>query len=218
MALMYDTIMDLPLFKGIGVEQLSLMLEKTCINFENFNAGQEIIKRGEQVKTVDFIIKGKVLQTHKFLKLNIIIEEILPDGSVLGADNLYGLTTHYPADIKAFDNVSIMRIGKEQYMDILMSHRIYLMNYLNFLSASAQRRENLIINASSFSITNSLVKMAKSVVSPTAEQVRIKASDKELADYLGVNSADIVKWKKSINNHDYIKVDSDLITITMKSK
>ena len=42
MMTMYERLMTLPIFKGVGTEQLSLFLEKTHLDFDNYEAAGEI--------------------------------------------------------------------------------------------------------------------------------------------------------------------------------
>ena len=47
MATMYETIMNLPLLKGVSKELVSSFLEKTHVQFVNFNDGEKLIEEGE---------------------------------------------------------------------------------------------------------------------------------------------------------------------------
>lgn len=53
MTSMYDIIMFLPLFKGVTEEDVSFFLEKTRLVFDNYNAGDVIIDKGEVVERLD---------------------------------------------------------------------------------------------------------------------------------------------------------------------
>lgn len=197
MAQMYDTIMELPLFKGIGEEQLSQMLGKTSIEFLKFKDGHTIAHADDLVKSVDFIISGKVKNIYTMTHYPIEIHETVGRGYVIGATHLYGLTTNYGATSVAVGDVSVMRIEKSQYMNILMSDSIYILNYVNYLSAAAQKPQQMILSQGEPSIQRSLDILAYSVASRKAEQVKVVGSDEVLAQYCGVDPEDMRKFREA---------------------
>ena len=71
---MYETIMELPLFKGIGEDQLSVMLEKTSVEFLKFEEGEIISKADESVQYINFILNGRVRQTYQFDYYSIAVD------------------------------------------------------------------------------------------------------------------------------------------------
>ena len=195
---MYETIMELPLFKGIGAEQLSIMLEKTKIVFLNFDHDETIIEKNTPVKHVDFILSGNVNQCYRLENFDISIRESLGKYAVIGALNLFGLETVYPADCIAQCKTSILRISKEQYVNILMSDKIYLYNYLNFLSAAVQRPKKRINNTYGISILERITDLAYTFASPMAETIEILSTEMELARYCGISINDFKSWKGSL--------------------
>lgn len=201
---MYETIMDLPLFKGIGDEQLSIMLEKTKVEFLKFEDGEIIYERGENVSGLYFILNGRVKQTYNLTHNSLAIDEILGKGSVLGALHLFGMNTKYPSNAVALGKVSLMRIGKSQYLNILRTDQIYLINFVNYLSAAAQKAQSLLSEYKGASITRTLETLAFSVVSRGAETVMVAGDDKSMAEYCGVSQEDFNLWKSIELAHNRI--------------
>ena len=136
---MYEFIMELPLFKGLSKENVSLFLEKTSIGFNNFKNDEIIIAEGEQVKTLKFLINGNIKLIYDIEKIDLRIEETLLPGATLGVDRLFGFHTQCPYTAISVGNSSIMEFSKEQYMNLLNSDRIYLLNFFNFISLGSQK-------------------------------------------------------------------------------
>ena len=109
MSTMYEMIMDLPLFKGVGKDQVSLFLEKTNVGFSNYNDGDTVIALGEEATMVKFVISGSVKIIHSLASCPIMIEEYCDPGRVLGADRLFGMTTGYPFWVKAVGQYLLAR-------------------------------------------------------------------------------------------------------------
>lgn len=209
---MYETIMELPLFKGIGEEQLSLMLEKTSMEFLKFDDGDIIAEYGTKVKSLDFILSGQVSNTFRLENFKLSIEEILTKGNVLGALNLYGLDTTYNSNYIAQGKVSILKIEKSQYMNILQSDSIYILNFVNFLSAAAQKGSTVMIDSDGPSITNRLNLLTRTVASRGAETIILRGPQDEMARYCGVSRKEFEIWvEEEVDRQHIRKCDNGLI-------
>ena len=204
MSSMYETIMELPLFKGIGEEQLSQMLEKTSVEFVKFEDGDIIYRADEKVTSIDFILNGRVRQTYMLDNFSLGVDEIVGKGSLLGGLRLYGLDTTYRAASVALGRVSIMRISKNDYMNILLSDKIYILNFVNYLSAAAQKTPDLMQGIKMPSIGRSLYILAFTFASRTAETVMVAGEDSELAKYCGVSESEFEEWKTAELAHNRI--------------
>ena len=204
MSSMYETIMELPLFKGIGEEQLSQMLEKTSVEFLKFEDGELIAEASAKVEALDFILSGRIRKTYTLENFSLGIDEILGKGAVLGALNLYGLETNYKADCVALGRVSVLRISKNDYMNILLSDKIYILNFVNYLSAAAQKVPILMLDIKQPSIGRSLTTLAFTFASRNAETVMIAGEDEEMAQYCGVSLKDFKAWKSTELSHNRI--------------
>lgn len=136
---MYETIMNLPLFKGVSREQVSLFLEKTHLHFYKYMDGEAIVSPNDLVKGLKCIMGGNAVVKHFLPAESLEIHEILGKENVLGADRLYGLNTRYRNEVSALGETSIMEFSKEQYQELLKRNPIYMINFLNYLSSRAQR-------------------------------------------------------------------------------
>lgn len=206
MSSMYETIRELPLFTGIGDEQLSLMLEKTSVEFLKFEDQEVVHSKGEHVRSLDFIINGKLKISYRLDNFPIKVEEVLDAGSVVGALNLYGMNTKYAFDVTSVGKSGLMRISKSQYMNILMSDKIYLMNYLNYLSAAAQKRISIAEQGMAVSVTTRLNTLIENLTSRNARSIEIIGKDEEIAAYCGVSEQDFKDWKENILPSQHFKI------------
>lgn len=141
---MYETIMDLPLFKGISADHVSSFLEKTKIEFKKYSPGEIICKKGEKVRMLKFILGGKISLTFATVSEEVSITSTEQGPTVIGATRLYGLNPHYDMTIVACSEVSVMEFKKEKYLSLLGSDSIYIMNFGNFLSLHFQRLQEIL--------------------------------------------------------------------------
>ena len=140
---MYETIMDLPLFKGLGTDHISSFLEKTSIEFHRYSAGDVIVEGGEAVKTLRFLISGRIRCSFPLLHGRITISSEFEGREAIGVTRLFGMHPHHNATIFAVGNVGIMEFSKDKYTRLLRSDSIYLMNFANLLSLSVQKTSEI---------------------------------------------------------------------------
>ena len=215
MSSMYETIMDLPLFKGIGEDQLSQMLEKTSVEFLKYEDGDTITYPKESVMAIDFIISGRVRQTYKLDNFDLSIDEILGKGAVIGALHIFGMDTKYGTQSVALGRVGVMRISKADYINIISSDRIYLLNFVNYLSAASQKSPALMRQVKGPSIRRTLETLAFTFVSRKAETVMVAGDDSEIAKYCGVEESEFQNWKSAELSHN--RIISNQRGISLKS-
>lgn len=188
MATMYETIMNLPLFKGLSHEQVSSFLEKTHIKFSKYSDGEKIVSAGERVKEIKCLISGQLRLHHNIGKNNMIrLTELRCTNEVLGADRLFGMNTTYEFDAYAVGNASTMEFSKEQYQNLLNAGSIYLINYLNFLSYGTQIRFNIFSDYPLGGIAANCARLIRTYCSRTSEEITFYFEPSALAQFCGLN-------------------------------
>ena len=70
---------------------------------------------------------------------SLTISELRTSGTVLSPEYLFGIETKYPFRAIAVGPVSVMQFRKDEYLKLLQSNTIYMLNYLNYLSLHSQR-------------------------------------------------------------------------------
>ncbi len=218
MATMYEMIMDLPLFKGVGKDHISLFLEKTNIGFRNYNGGEILADIGESVRMVRFVISGEVNIIHRLEDVGVTVEERAGFGRVLGADRLFGLDTGYPYRAVAVTRTSIMEFSKEQYINLLHSDNIYMLNFFNYLSLRAQRPVDAIKRYCNGTINSRVRQLVCVLTEPGAKGVVINGSDEALAEYCDTTEEYIREWKHEIQMEMFAECDSETIRILSRGR
>ena len=213
MASMYEMLMDLPLFKGVGKDQISYFLEKTNIDFLNYPDSATVVDCGDPVKMIKFVISGRVRIIHPLDSASISVEEIAGFGRVLGAERLFGITTGYPYRVEALGKTSVMEFSKEQYVNLLHSDRIYILNFFNYLSLRAQRPVEAMMHYSHDDIRSRLCVLISMLTDPGSAGLAINATDEALAGYCGKTREEVSSWKGAAQEAGLITVSEGCIRI-----
>lgn len=210
---MYEMLMDLPLFKGVGKDQISCFLEKTNIDFLNYSDSATVVDCGDPVKMIKFVISGRVRIIHPLDSASISVEEIAGFGRVLGAERLFGITTGYPYRVEALGKTSVMEFSKEQYVNLLHSDRIYILNFFNYLSLRAQRPVEAMMHYSHDDIRSRLCVLISMLTDPGSAGLAINATDEALAGYCGKTREEVSAWKGAAQEAGLITVSEGCIRI-----
>lgn len=210
---MYEMIMDLPLFKGVSKGQVSQFLEKTNVDFLNYESGETIIEEGDEVTMVKFVVSGAIRITYALGTLPMEIIETCRAGSVLGADRLYGISTDYPYKGVAIEKTSIMQFSKEQYVNLLLADRIYMINFFNFLSLRAQRPIEMMKAYPSGDLRSRLSLLLSVITQPGSSDIEIKASDETLAKFANITKEEAQAWKDKSTRRGLIRCADGSIKI-----
>lgn len=210
---MYEMLMDLPLFKGVGKDQISYFLEKTNIDFLNYPDSATVVDSGDPVKMIKFVISGRVRIIHPLDSASISVEEIAGFGRVLGAERLFGITTGYPYRVEALGKTSVMEFSKEQYVNLLHSDRIYILNFFNYLSLRAQRPVEAMMHYSHDDIRSRLCVLISMLTDPGSAGLAINATDEALAGYCGKTREEVSAWKGAAQEAGLITVSEGCIRI-----
>lgn len=218
MATMYEMIMDLPLFKGVGKDHVSQFLEKTSIGFRNYSGGEVLADLGEKVRMVRFVISGELNIIHPLDDINLSVEERSGFGRVLGADRLFGMSTTYPYRVVAVGKTSIMEFSKEQYVNLLNSDSIYMLNFFNYLSLRAQRSVDSVMHYCHSSIHDIMCRLVVVMTDPGARGVVINGTDDVLADYCSCSVEEVRDWKQGLVNSGIAECDANCIKILSRHR
>lgn len=185
MATMYETIMNMPLFKGLSNEQVSSFLEKTHIRFTKYSDGEQILQADDRVTDVKCVISGRIVTRHILGdKETLVISEEQEGENVLGADKLFGMSTTYGCDIYAIGQVSLMEFSKDQYLNLLKTDSIYLINYLNFISYRAQLRHSLFTNYPDGDLLSNISRLISTYCTRASENITFDFLPTSFAKFL----------------------------------
>ena len=209
--------MDLPLFKGVSKEQVSSFLEKTNINFVNFAPGEKIVSKGDEVTMVKFVISGQVCVTHCLRGCGITVKEICAHGKVLGADRLYGMSTGYSCDVVASEKASIMEFRKDQYVRLINSDHIYLLNFFNYLSRRAQRPVEAVEDYSGGDLKSRLSVLLSVLTDPDSISISVRSSVEDLAYYSSSDVGSVREWLDKLSSEGIAEYQDGELRIKSRS-
>ncbi len=216
MATMYETIMDLPLFKGVSEEQISAFLEKTNVNFINYKSGDKIISKSDRCSHIKYLIKGEAFSHISNTTGTLKVSELKQPGSVFFPDRLFGMDTKFPAEAEAVGDVSILQFSKEQYMTLLQTDEIYLLNFLNYLSLHSQRPVDAIKNLTSGKFECRLAMWVITLTESSSTEITVESSQQDLSELTNIPIEQIKSELSELSRSGLLSYSDDKIIIKQR--
>lgn len=140
----YEKLLKLPLFQGLGSSEMSWIIEKIKFDFSKHAAGDVIIKQDSACNSVYFVLDGEVNMVTVSPDNDFTFYERISSPSVLQPEVLFGPRTRYTHSFVAVDQVGILCISKSEFWESLLQYEVFRMNYINMISAEAQNANRLL--------------------------------------------------------------------------
>ena len=83
---MFDTLLSLPLFQGLGHDDLTRILESTRLDFDTIEEGHVLHHQDQPCTGLLFLLEGKVISQRLSANRSWSVEEILAAPSVVGLE------------------------------------------------------------------------------------------------------------------------------------
>ncbi len=211
---MYELLMQLPLFQGIGSDRLSALIEKYPFHFLKFTAGEQICSVGDPCTHIRFIVSGKARVTIPFNHLRVALQHTLTAPQVLSADHLFGLNTTYPCEVSAYDGVcGVLQLLKSDYVQMVQSDKVLLFNYMNYLSNHSQRLAGLLLRMRMDSITERLCILLRTLTKPMSTDVSLWFRMKDLCTVLGTSRYTLTKTLDDLVQQGLVTYTTGSLTV-----
>lgn len=190
---MFDTVLSLPLFQGLGPDDLTRILESTRLRFETLMPETQIVQQDDMCNDVIFILSGTVRCTTTAADRLWYVEEVLPVPALLGLEVLYGSTRAYPYTASADTTVRLMRVDKRTMAALTSYFEVFRINVLNTLSALVARQRQLQWMPAPQTLEGRIVYFMRTHVQRPAGSKSFHISLPELGAYLGEDSRYVSK-------------------------
>lgn len=213
MAEMHKILMNLPLFQGISREQAFRLMEKVHFEFISINPGEALLDETATVDALSFILTGRAQCTWRNCHGSMAIRYTLEAGSVVGVPHLFGMERRACVIPFALDKVSVMRVSKDQYLELLEQNRIYLLNILNYLSYSVQRPLVRIGSMRSCSVYELMCAYVVQVVARGASDIAIEVTEQGLAELTNLSRTRVLSQLRKLRKQRVVELYDNLIII-----
>lgn len=186
-----ERLMRLPIFHGVGREDIFSFLEKIPVDFVRYAPGEVIARPEDTVECVMCVIGGCVSLTRMLGSCgdnggHITLRSEWNDVGVLGLDHLFGMSRCFEMEIRAVDNVSIIKFERDDYLSLIAGNRIYALNLLNYLSHRSQRSSEHFSGYPDVSPATMLARMVDIHTEKNSNRIEVKFQKSDMSRFLNM--------------------------------
>ncbi len=213
---MFETLMNLPLFKGVSYNRLSEIVGSTRLAFLKYLPGETFIYPGDACDSLRFLLSGKASISISTRDERFMVTSTLKAPSVVMPEFLFGRSTVYPCKATAIDTLSILSVSKSDFTRLLSTDSVFLFNYLNMISSSAQKGVEGVLSLSSGSLEERIAFWFLSLSQRDSEDLVLSCRQRDLCAVFGVPRSSFIASLESMKDRGILEFDN--MSIKVKSR
>ena len=217
MASMFEILMNLPLFRGVSHEKLAQVVGEAKFHFLKYPAGELVVREGESCTHIAFVISGAVRTTIENSTGRFSVSQTLTAPAVIAPQFLFGRKTAYPGTAEALEPTGILKISKNDYINILNSDHVFLFNYLNILSVGAQTSMTGLMSLTSGSIDERIAYWIVALTQSGGKDIKLTCRKRDLCSLFGSQRATFENALSSMKDRGLIDYTNKELSVLNRS-
>lgn len=183
---MYDTLLRLPLFQGMGQDDLANVVGHTRFEFSRFKREDILIEEGAPCLGLMFLTKGQITTIRTSDNRLLEVREQVSAPALLQPESLFGLTQrHSMTFVASSEHCDTLSISKEEASRLIGTYELFRTSLLNIISTQAQRRSHLPWRSHPRSIRKKIVRFISDHCQYPAGEKDIRIKMQSLATEIG---------------------------------
>lgn len=211
---MYQKFLQLPLFQGLTLQNLTSIIETVKLNFQQYHAKELLAKEGTPCKELIFILDGEIEVARKADFYHPYeVFEYLNAPFVFELQSLFGLDTTYSYTYRCVSEVNAVKIKKNYILTELFNYRIFALNYLNAINRDLKMAENSKWREPAQTTEGHIKEFILSHLKTTSGKKQIKITKKQLGQILNCGTIALNKAIDKLTDDGLIVFSSKGITV-----
>ena len=215
---MYDTLLQLPLFQGLGRMDLTNILSKVKLSFHKFEPDEVIVRQGDKCEQLLFFLSGELLAETNHFDPSYVYTEVYKKPAVIEPYSVFGLHPNFLSTYKARTKVKMLMIEKKYSLTELNNYEIFHINYLNILSNQVQIEHKKINKVYASGVHNKIVQFFLIQARKTDGEKNIKIKMEDLAALIDETRINVSRELNDMNDRGLIELGRKSIFIPALEK
>ena len=210
---MVEDLKNLPHFKDVDQKVLESLILSNQIIKRSYNKGITVHEQYSECYGMDIVLSGNLIAYSLASNGSETIVFKFCEGSIIGANLLFGEQNRYPMNIYCTAGYTHFHISKIAVSKLLKEYS-FVMSFVKSLSLNSQgmnkkiamyTQKSLRENLMDYLVALSAVQKSKTIILPI--------SKKQLADHFGVQRPSLFRELKRMKDEGLIEIDNRNITI-----
>lgn len=210
---MYETLLGLPLFKGVTTDKISEIIGKYRFHFLKYHNDDVIVEAGEPCEKIRSVVSGSVRVSIANRDKRFRVSQTIGAPEVIAPDFFFGKTTTYPGSVSAIGETGILELDKKDYLEIITSDRIFLFNFLNLLSMNAQLSVEGVLALTSGSLEMRIAYWIIALTDRSGTDITMECRQRDMYTVFGVQRQSLIAALTRMKERDLIDFTSNAISV-----
>lgn len=215
---MFELLMELPLFRGVSRTRLAEVVGAAKFHFLKYPKGEPVVRAGEVCSHLAFVIGGSVRCAVANDNGRFVVSSTLSAPAVIAPDFLFGRFTNYPCTATAASTASILKISKQDFVNILCSDRVFMFNYLNTLSVNAQKSVHGLMSLTTGSLEERIAFWIIALTQPGSTDITMGCRTRDLCSIFNVPRSTFEATMDDMSRRELVVYDSYEIRVLDRRK
>ena len=213
----YERLLELPLFQGMSMADLTTAVGQTPFGFHKFDAGTAIISEGDVCDNLLFLLNGQLEVSAKADDRGYEIIEQMRAPDIIQPECFFGLTQRYTRSFRATTACSFLALGKHE-VNQLADIYIFRLNLLNILSTQSQKHQRRLWHPAAGNLQKRIITFVESHCLRPAGPKTLKIKMTRLAEELNDSRLEISRALNQMQEEGLIQLRRGVITIPAMEK
>jgi CRP-like cAMP-binding protein len=207
-------LQECTLFQGMSYDEIKKVLRGNLRRIKRYGRGTLIAQAGDELRSMQILLQGSVKGEMVDIAGKVIkIEDIYPPRPLAPAF-LFGHRNRYPVNISAAEDVKILSIPRESFLQILQENEKVLVNFINIISNRGQFLSSKIKFLSFSGIKGKLAQYLLDLMEQAdSGQLVLPHSQAQMAELFGVARPSVGRALGELNRDGFIHTEGKNVEI-----
>lgn len=214
----YDTLLELPMFIGIGRSDLSEIVSTTKFDFLKLNPNELLLSESDKANKLYILIDGILWVKSKADDHSYALIEEVTAPTAIQPERIFGLTQYHSKTYVAKNECNLLSLDKQEVLRLSATYLIFRLNYFNMICTQAQRGSRFLWLKQPQDIRAKFVSFVRNHSEKPAGQKVLNIKMQKLADNLHESRLNVSHLLNALNDQGLIQISRSKIVIPALEK
>lgn len=211
-----DILRNISLFSAIKESDLEKLIAGNHIYRKHYMKGATVHNANETCRTLDIVLSGSLVAYSLSTNGSATTMFEFSQGSVIGANLLFGENHSYPLTIYCLTDCQIIHIDINAVLEFLHDYN-FTLHYIKPISQNSQGINQKIAMFTQRTLRENIMDYFKQqTIIQKSSVILLPMSKRQLADYLGVQRPSLFRELKKLKEEGIIEINNRTIAIKNK--
>jgi len=207
------TLLHSPLFKGMNIEELGLLMQMVHYQVKQYPKGTMVVQGGDSCDVLYVVLEGSVRGEMSDAGGRVLKIEDIYAPMPLAVAFLFGSNNQFPVTITSNDATTLLALPRKSVIHLMQRNEVFLINFMNAVSNRAQFISDRLRFHSFQSLKGKIADYLLNLSTGNSGIVFLDKTQEELAELFGVARPSLGRALKELRDQGLIKPEGKRVEI-----